>query len=199
MIAGDGVLRCDRAMSQRDGHGTRIGMANIKARRLRLPVPCHPGTFVGDYVPFCFCPRSVMLYLLHRGNHPELPYRGGEGRIVHLEAGLNQAVAWAERTGRRWAVCLSNAAAYDAQDLFRTGLNHLDEIDWTAVASNDFRQEDVRRRKQAEFLLHDSFAWSLVSRIGVLSRQIAGQAAQALADAEHRPAVQVMPNWYFGT
>ena len=51
---------------------TTVGMSSIKRRRLeQLQVTCHPGTKVGEYVPFYFCPRSIMLYILHIGNHPE--------------------------------------------------------------------------------------------------------------------------------
>ena len=68
-------------------HATReVGMSNIKARRLRLPVRPHPGTHVGGYVPFYLCPRSIMLFVLHCANHAELIYRGGQGPIVHLSA-----------------------------------------------------------------------------------------------------------------
>ena len=54
-----------------------VGMSKIKQRRLALPVGCHPGTYVGEYVPFYFCPRSIMLYILHMGNHPDLDYSEG--------------------------------------------------------------------------------------------------------------------------
>src|SRR5438094_4220821 len=43
-----------------------VGMSSIKQRRIQeLSVSCHPGTKVGHYVPFYFCPRSVMLYILY--------------------------------------------------------------------------------------------------------------------------------------
>jgi hypothetical protein len=52
-----------------------VGMSTIKQRRLNeIEVTCHPGTTVGQYVPFYFCPRSIMLYLLRMGNHPEVTY-----------------------------------------------------------------------------------------------------------------------------
>jgi hypothetical protein len=42
-----------------------VGMSTIKQRRLQeIEVSCHPGTKVGQYVPFYFCPRSVMLFKL---------------------------------------------------------------------------------------------------------------------------------------
>ncbi len=46
-------------------------------------------------MPFYFCPRSVMLYLIHQANYPELEYRGGQQSIVNLQADLKAAVDWA--------------------------------------------------------------------------------------------------------
>ncbi|MCX6048724.1 MAG: DUF4433 domain-containing protein [Chloroflexi bacterium] len=65
-----------------------VGMSTIKQRRLtEIEVSCHPGTKVGQYVPFYFCPRSIMLYILHKGNHPDVSYKGGQRSMVHLQAG----------------------------------------------------------------------------------------------------------------
>lgn len=74
IIADDGLL-CDATISERAGSGTTIGMNQIKQRRLKvLQLNSHPDLFVGDCVPFYFCPRSVMLYVIHRANHPALSY-----------------------------------------------------------------------------------------------------------------------------
>ncbi|WP_218068283.1 DUF4433 domain-containing protein [Candidatus Thiosymbion oneisti] len=100
-------LWCDAEMVKHPGLGTTIGMNTIKSRRLyELTLNSRPGLYVGNCVPFYFCPRSIMLYLIHRGNHPELSYRGGEDPIVHLEFDLRDAVAWAEANDRRWAFTL---------------------------------------------------------------------------------------------
>ncbi|MGH6679969.1 MAG: DUF4433 domain-containing protein, partial [Bradyrhizobium sp.] len=67
-ILGDGRLVSDGLMNQGGGPAMMtIGMSKIKQRRLSLPVKCHSGDFVGEYVPFYFCPRSVMLYVIHQG------------------------------------------------------------------------------------------------------------------------------------
>ena len=76
-IVANGGLIPDAAMTARGGPPVTIGMKTIKQRRLHLPVTCHPGTHVGDYVPFYFCSRSVMLYVIHRGNAEGLNYAGG--------------------------------------------------------------------------------------------------------------------------
>lgn len=59
-IVTDGRLLCDAAMLQRPAIGTTVGMANIKQRRLTLPLESHPGLMVGGCVPFYFCPRSLL-------------------------------------------------------------------------------------------------------------------------------------------
>ena len=85
-------------------------MSEIKRRRLEeLDVKSHPGTKAGQYVPFYFCFRSIMLYLLYQGNHPELTYRGGQRPIIHLEADFNATVEWANQSGRRWSFSNGNA------------------------------------------------------------------------------------------
>jgi ssDNA thymidine ADP-ribosyltransferase, DarT len=51
-----------------------VGISHIKQRRLtEIEVDCHAPTHVGDYVPFYFCPRSVMLFILHKGREPAAP------------------------------------------------------------------------------------------------------------------------------
>lgn len=101
-IVTSGELLSDVAVQQASMGGTVIGMSNIKQRRMNeLQLDSHPGLYVGQCVPFYFCPRSVMLFLIHRRN-PELAYKDGQGAIIHLEADLHATVAWANANGRRW-------------------------------------------------------------------------------------------------
>jgi hypothetical protein len=126
-------LLCDREVLRRQPPGTTIGMASIKQRRLHeLRLTVYPDLFGGDCVPFYFCPRSVMLYLIYQGNNAELTYRGGQDPIVHLEADLHSVVNWATNNNRRWAFTKSNAGARYVEHI--SDLGRLDEIDWGAVA-----------------------------------------------------------------
>lgn len=193
-IIADGWLWCDAEIIRRAPAGTTIGMNGIKQRRLNeLTLASHPDLHVGDCVPFYFCPRSIMLFLIHRANHPELTYRGGQGPIVHLEADLGRTVGWAKDQAWRWAFTLSNAGAYYFED--RCDLADLHEIDWDAVEARDWRQ--CQHGKQAEFLVERQFPWKLVSRIGVLSRQAYGPVAAALRTAAHKPPIEIKPDWYY--
>ena len=63
-------------------------MSEVKQRRLTKRLGSRPGLCVGYCVPFYFCPRSVMHYLIYKANHRKFDDRGGQGPIVHLEADL---------------------------------------------------------------------------------------------------------------
>lgn len=192
-IVAAGGLLSDAAVVQAAVPGTVIGMNHIKQRRLQeLRLNSHPGLYVGQCVPFYFCPRSVMLFLIHRQN-ADLAYKGGQGPIIHLEADLHATVAWANAQPRRWAFTLSNAGSRYFED--RADLARLGDVDWDAVAARNWSA--CREAKQAEFLLEHSFPWHLVERIGVLSQPIATQVAQTLPVGGHRPPVQILPAWYY--
>jgi hypothetical protein len=146
-IISDGYLWCDAEVVRRAVPGTTIGMNSIKQRRLtELTLTNYPDLHVGDCVPFYFCPRSIMLYLIHKANHPELSYRGGQASILHIEADLSGTVAWAEAHRRRWAFTLSNAGARYFED--RCDLAQMCDIDWAAVQTRDWRQ--CKEGKQAD-------------------------------------------------
>ncbi|HAK96888.1 MAG TPA: DUF4433 domain-containing protein [Planctomycetes bacterium] len=195
-IIADGHLASESAVSRRGVPVRRIGIAKIKRRRVEeLPIHCHTGTNVADYVPFYFCPRSVMLYVIHCNNNPDLTYHGGQGPIVHLQADLHAAIEWAERHDRRWAFSLSNAGAFYCE--FRSRTDQLDQLDWPSIAASDFRPVIVKEHKQAEFLMHESFPFDLVERIGVQSDAIRTRAEAALAGGRHRPPVEIHREWYF--
>ena len=192
-IVADNGLWCDAKVVQRPLPGTPIGMNSIKQRRLNSTLTSYPDLYVGDCVPFYFCPRSVMLYVISQKNHPELAYRGGQGPIVHLEADLRRTVTWAEKHQQRWAFTLSNAGAFYFED--RCDLAQLREIDWSAVRATSWRQ--CKEGKQAEFLVERQFPWEMVARIGVLSSHVYHLTSTALEAAAYKPPVEIRPEWYY--
>ncbi len=194
-IVSDGHLLCDATMANRADAGSTIGMKPIKARRQAGRLQSHPALPVGGCVPFYFCPRSVMLYLISQQNHPDLEYKGGQGPIVHLELDLSRVVQWAEAEGLRWAFTSSNAGSSYFEDW--ADLARLDQIDWNAVRATDWRDPDVKQGKQAEFLVEGRVAWDLVERIGVRTNGIGQQAGAAIAAALSHPRIEIKHDWYY--
>ena len=192
-IVKTGALLCDTAIQQQPRSGTTIGMGHIKEQRRTKPVKCWPGLRVGDCVPFYFCPRSVMLFKIHKASDPALHYRGGQDPIVHLEVDLRETIDWAEQNQRRWAFTLSNAGSRYFEG--RCDLTQLDEIDRDAVQAQNWM--DFNAGKQAEFLVEESFPWALVQRIGVLTPKVRNLATETMCSTTHNPAVRVQPEWYY--
>lgn len=180
-------LCCD-ARVRREGLGLiRIGHAHIKERRLARAVHVAAGGVLADYVPFHFCPRSVMLYVVWRGHDG---YDGGEDRVIHLCSTVRTVVA----TGRPFAFSdrhpvLVHATLYD-------DLDRLDQVDWSVMPKKKWRHE--RELRDAELLVHGEVPWSAITRIGVKTPALAAEVAEALAAVEHRPDIQVRPLWYYG-
>jgi ssDNA thymidine ADP-ribosyltransferase, DarT len=185
-IVAQGCLWSDAQRLARNLSTTNIGYTHIKQRRLNRPVTVGRAGKLGDYVPFNFCPRSVMLYVVSRGH---ADYNGGGDRIVHLVSSVNRATA----LGRPWAFTdqhadLGYAAYFDS-------LAMLSEVDWTVMPLAQWGGNDeVKAKRQAEFLVHDSFPWSAVEVIGVKNTTIAAEVTALVGGV---PPVTVRPDWYY--
>lgn len=195
-IATSGELVSDAVRITRGIACSLVGMSTIKRRRLEeIEVSVCPGTKVGEYVPFYFCPRSIMLYILYMRNHPELTYRGGQHPILHLEADVDTAIQWADAQSLPWAFSDGNAGAYLTQ--FYGRRSDFDQIDWDAVVATDFRDARIKERKQAEFLTFATFPWTLIQKIGTINTQVATQVEGILMDCTHKPIIEVERGWYY--
>lgn len=194
LILADGGLLSDAIVTKRDLSDPTIGMSRIKERRLNeLSFSVYPDLYVGECVPFYFCPRSVMLYLIYQANHPDLAYRGGQKPIIHLELDMDRVIDWAAGQRLRWVFTTSNAGSRYFLDYAERG--KLREINWDAVNATDWK--NVREEKQAEFLVETRVEWSLVDRIGVYNESVKQRTKLLLTGQPHCPAVEALPQWYY--
>lgn len=190
----EGQLLCDKDVIEQNLSGTTIGMNKIKERRLKeLTLNSHPDLYVGDCVPFYFCPRSIMLYMFYQKNHPDIDYKGGQEPIAHLVFNLMDVVGWANRNGRRWAFTDSNAGSRYFNDY--CDLLKLNELNWDAIKTKSW--SDCKEEKQAEFLVEKSIPWHLVEEIGIYSILYYNEIHHAIASAIHKPPVKIEREWYY--
>jgi hypothetical protein len=188
-IVAEGGLHCDR--SAQELKSVNIGHMHIKARRLNRSVPLGPKGTVGEYVPFYFAPRSPMLYVISRGGVEG--YADGQEPVIHLRS-TAEAV---KKAGLRW-VFTEGHADMDYTDFF-DDLKDLDKIDWDLMQARYWHDTnndpDRKRRRQAEFLVHEFLPWGLVSYIGVYDRSIAETVGKLLKG--DGPEVGVQGGWYY--
>jgi hypothetical protein len=186
-ILADGGLHCDAFMAERSGV-TSIGDPAIKARRLHWALNLPSAPRVGGFVPFYFCPRSVMLYRIFKGHNG---WNGGQHEVLHLVSRVSRV----EVPG-----CVftdSNAAsAYHiaSQDLERMQ----SMIDWSVMALEQWSGDPMKGR-QAEFLVPGFVPWTVFDRIVVMSDSIARRVSTALGSTARDLVVSVDRSWYYNS
>ena len=192
----DGYIFSDAQMSQRTNMGYSIGMNKIKQRRLEKHLASFPDLTVGQCVPFYFCPRSVMLYVISRKNNPDLSYSEGQDKVIHLVFDLNEVLAWAKNNNLRTCFTTSNAGSSyfdDYSDCSRIP----SIIDWNSVNSSYWSDKDIREKKQSEFLVENRLLISLIEYIGVYDAQSLDKVQNMLSNYKISPVVKQRKDWYY--
>ena len=80
-IIAEDCLWSDSQRIKKSLDNQNIGYSHIKERRRLRPVKVANRGTIGQYVPFNFCPRSVMLFVIHKGHQD---YTGGQEHVLHL-------------------------------------------------------------------------------------------------------------------
>ncbi len=192
-ILNDKNLFCDQYLSKKGNTGTTIGMDKIKRRRLNTPIKTHTNLMVGGCVPFYFCPRSVMLYIISKANHKEMQYSGGQDPILHLSADFYKTTDWADKNNQRWAFTDTNAGSSFFDDFNQK--SDLDKLRWDVIESNVWVGN--RDFKQAEFLIEHRFPIELIEEIGVFSEEYRLKVIQILNHLSINIKVVVKKEWYY--
>lgn len=173
---------------------TDIAHSSIQDRRASIQVPWVPGGTLHDYVPFYFAPRSPMLYAINKGNVQG--YQGGQNPILHLAVELDLIM----NCGLDYVFTDGHAIMTYSEFYKDLGaLNHA--IDWALMNSNYWfdteKYPDRKRRRQAEFLVHQFCPWNCVAQIGVIDATIQNQVRNLLRQYSDPTPVKVYRNWYY--
>jgi len=187
-VIGAGCLWSDAQRISQGFGSTNIGYSHIKARRMAHAVTVSQGGTLGNYVPFNFCPRSVMLFVVSRGHGN---YNQGQTPIIHLVSSIDAIVA----SGRPWAFTdrhadLGYSNQYDS-------LDDLSNVDWSVMPERYWSESEKKEKRQAEFLVHDYCPWGAIQEIVVINQEVKDRVEAALADAAHKPTVIINRNWYY--
>jgi hypothetical protein len=167
IIAAGGIYP-DNVMSAKPGAFTECASVEIKDARRTKPVPVPPFGYVGDYVPFYYAPRSPMMSAISYG---QVPGYKNSRQLVYLIS----SVALVEAAGLRW-VCTDGNARTGTTDFFNTRQALESEIDWPLMEERIWRNTtedgDRKRRRAAEFLVHQFFPISLVTTVVTYNQDV---------------------------
>jgi len=172
-----------------------VSHQTVQEKRRAKQVGCEPGGILHDYVPFYFATRSPMMYVISRGNV--------EGRssdtigLVYLVSSVQRV----QEANLRFA--FSDGHPTKAFSRFYNDVAHLDKVDWEVMATrywNDTQEDpDKSRRRQAEFLVNESFPWDAVEFLAVKNSELKNRLESYMMTkwpGKVRP-VKVRSSWYF--
>jgi hypothetical protein len=189
-ILAAGELRCHSTAAC----AVDVADATIKSRRMSKRVPCGPGGTVGEYVPFYFATRSPMLFRIQRGGVEGVS--SDPSRLVYLTSSTEAVLD----AGHACVYTDGNAAAAFTRfhdDVARLG----DVVDWELMRAtmwaNTPDDPDRRRRRGAEFLVHQALPLELVDELGVYDGGARAAVAAAAATSGWDVAVHIRSGWYF--
>lgn len=188
-----GAVLCENQCSRDGVAPVCIGYRRLKTTRGGIEVAVgHAGGYLSDYVPFYYAPRSPMLYVNYLGGVDD--YGKGQREIVHLVCCAEElaAVAPFVITDGHPVSPLSNQFA---------DLAELANLDWDVMNDTYWRDTDEdgdrKRRRQAEFLVHEQVPIDQVKLIGAYSESVAAKAREAFARTAEYPPIAIRRDWYY--
>jgi len=172
-----------------------IGNTEIIGVREDMPVRLKGYGNIGDYVPFYFTPRSMMLFNIITGHRqPIVPQRQKEDILV-IRCLINDLC----KAGRFFFT--------DGQANEKTLTTHyddlaaLDEVDWDIIQRSDFKKDaadtDKTRRYQAEFLVFDHVSVNYIESINVYNNKAATFVNSEMAKTDLLIPVRVVKEYFF--
>lgn len=189
-----GELRSKNLLQTSQDNYTSIAYEHIQDRRANKVVPCGSGGNLHDYVPFYFAARSPMLYAIHKGYVEG--YESGQASILHL------VTSPADIANASLDFVFTDGHAVIGYTTFYDDLASLPEaIDWEMMEAKVWRDTnedgDRKRRRQAEFLVHQRVPWSLILGIGVQNQAAKGKVNKILKACGQSADVRVLPHYYY--
>lgn len=185
-------LQCRNSPNQNPNY-VSIGSEELIAVRSERQVPIPPGGGFGDYVPFYFTPRSIMLFNIKTGYG--VPQRRND-EILICVASLHDLHA----QGRRFV--FTNQHGCSAGLEFSNDLADLQSlVDWPLLNSKNFKRdpEDPGKqlRYQAESMVHGDILLDSLRGIVCHSEATLARIRAMVAPRYPNLSLKALPHWYF--
>jgi hypothetical protein len=170
-----------------------IAYSDLKQKRAETIVEVSPGGTLDDYVPFYFGPRSPMLFVYKSGgvtgkpeDQNELVYFG-----TYAEDIADKELPFVFTDGH--PIREPKAFYNEISDLSHVDHPLMQEVMWRDT--ND--DPDKKRRRQAEFLVHDRVELSLVRCLGTRTSHMQSEVQEILRRNSIDIPCLLKPEWYY--
>ncbi len=194
----EGILKLDAIFSDNAINKFKIRVksfskAELKYERTRYKVPVCEGGVLADYVPFFFTNRPPMLY--------SIKYRYGndiQNQYLHLVSSVNII------HHNNLPFCFTDGHGIMEYTCYSEDLECIDYfVDWNTIHNTYWADTsddgDRKRRKQAEFLVHNMVPWICIESISLIDNSMKGKVEKILDKFSTSPSIpiRVNPEWYY--
>jgi hypothetical protein len=148
---------------------------------------------IGEYVPFYFTPRSIMLYNIVTGHRAPVVPTVPRNQIVIIRSRIEQLIE-----AHRYF--FTDGQANDAATDHFSDLKDLDKIDWEIIHNSNFSKDgdfDRPRRYQAEFLVHNHVPVSAIESIIVYDESTKDDVIRQVKQYGQNVAVKTIREYFF--
>lgn len=176
-----------------DSNFIGIGDSSLIQSRKSREIPVVPNGDFSDYIAFYFGARSPMLYNIQKG-YNNVKKRDPED-IVYLITNFKTV-----KESNSDFVFTDGHGYHHLSQFFNQEID-LKEVDWKTVKLvkwNDTEEDpDRKRKKQAEFLIHNKLPISMIRAIVVYNESAKSIVSAQLAANSIECTVVVKPNYYY--
>lgn len=195
LLLDEGGLRVPNADTENERGYRVIHDEDVQRARFHMPIDVGPGGTIHDYVPFYFGVHSPMMLKLKTGQ--VAGYDEGQEPLIFLVSTAQHI----REQGVRFVFSDGHGLANFTE--WYDNLDQLEEVDWDTVRLKHWADTeadlDRKRRKQAEFLVHEFCEWSNILGIAVIDDKVKDQVEGILHEypEELTKTVKVRRSWYY--
>lgn len=176
----------------KDEQFIQIGFRTLINLRTDWPVSVPPGGVLGNYVPFYFTVKSPMLYVIAKGNDPEVV--GNQDEIIYLVSTVEKI----QELGIPYVFTDRNAKLGYAS--FSNNYKELEKLDWKIIHGGQWgRQYGLERIeiKQAECLMHQHVPIEAIIGIACKTQEVMDAINIMLSENNCKIPLKIKTNWYY--
>ncbi len=178
---------------QKDDDYISIGNSTLIESRREREITLPPKGAFNDYVSFYFGPRSPMLYNIWKG------FQGVKKRsqedIIYLVSSYDKI----KEIGCRY-VYFDGHGYHNLSQIYSDD-EGLKEIDWKAVKETNWQDTaenpDLKRRKQAELLVHSEAPLKAIIGIACYSEEVKRKIDNEIQRKNLKLVCKVRKKWYY--
>lgn len=149
---------------------------------------------IGEYVPFYFTPKSVMLYNIISGYRHPVVQKRDQSEILVVRCLIEELAELP-----RWF--FTDGQGNDIATNHYNDLDSLDRVDWPCIQNSNFSKGegdyDRPRRYQAEFLVSGEVPLARIESLNVYDQRTADRITQELANNNVNLPVNVQRQYFF--